>query len=72
MKRAFWRPTRGNGWGPLEPEDVTVAEILKKVGYRTALCGKWGIGEEGTTGVPNRQGFDFFYGYLNQRHAQSI
>lgn len=62
---------RGNGWGPLEPEDVTVAEILKRADYRTALCGKWGIGEEGTTGVPNKQGFDFFYGYLNQRHAHN-
>ena len=62
---------RGNGWGPLEDGDVTVAEVLKKAGYRTALCGKWGIGEEGTTGVPNKQGFDFFYGYLNQRHAHN-
>ena len=62
---------RGNGWGPLEDDDVTVAEVLKQAGYRTALCGKWGIGEEGTTGVPNKQGFDFFYGYLNQRHAHN-
>ena len=62
---------RGNGWGPLEDGDVTVAEVLKQAGYRTALCGKWGIGEEGTTGVPNKQGFDFFYGYLNQRHAHN-
>ncbi len=62
---------RGNGEGPLEPEDVTVAEVLKAAGYRTALCGKWGLGEAGTTGVPNRQGFDFFYGYLNQRHAHN-
>ena len=62
---------RSNGSGPLEPEDVTVAEILKDAGYRTALCGKWGLGEEGTTGLPNKQGFDFFYGYLNQRHAHN-
>lgn len=63
---------RGNGWGPLEPGDITVAEVLKEAGYRTAICGKWGIGEEGTTGVPNLQGFDFFYGYLNQRHAHNF
>ncbi len=62
---------RRNGAGPLQPEDVTVAELLKEKGYATALCGKWGIGEEGTTGVPNKQGFDFFYGYLNQRHAHN-
>ena len=30
-----------------------------------------GIGRGGTTGVPNRQGFDYFFGYLNQRHAHN-
>jgi arylsulfatase A-like enzyme len=60
---------RGNERIPLQPEDYTVAELLKDAGYTTALCGKWGIGEPGTTGVPNKQGFDFFYGYLNQRNA---
>jgi arylsulfatase A-like enzyme len=54
---------------PLRPEDVTVAEVLKGAGYRTGLVGKWGLGEPGTTGVPGRQGFDYFYGYLNQNHA---
>jgi len=62
---------RGNARHPLLPEDVTVAEVLKATGYRTALIGKWGLGEAGTTGVPNRQGFDYFYGYLNQRHAHN-
>ena len=62
---------RGNGGGPLLPEDLTVAEVLQQAGYRTALCGKWGLGEAETTGVPNKQGFDFFYGYLNQRHAHN-
>ena len=62
---------RGNGGGPLLPEDVTVAELLKGAGYATALIGKWGCGEEGTTGVPNKQGFDYFVGYLNQRHAHN-
>src|SRR6516162_7761049 len=44
--------TRGNGGAgprgnvPLAPSDVCVAELLKKVGYRTALIGKWGLGEE--------------------------
>jgi arylsulfatase A-like enzyme len=62
---------RGNARHPLLPEDVTVAEVLKSAGYRTALIGKWGLGEAGTTGVPNRQGFDYFFGYLNQRHAHN-
>ncbi|HKX28065.1 MAG TPA: arylsulfatase [Blastocatellia bacterium] len=62
---------RGNARFPLLPEDVTVAEVLKAAGYRTALIGKWGLGEAGTTGIPTRQGFDYFFGYLNQRHAHN-
>jgi len=62
---------RGNARLPLEPDDVTVAEVLKSAGYTTALIGKWGLGEEASTGVPNRQGFDYFFGYLNQRHAHN-
>jgi len=56
----------------LRPEDVTVAELLKEAGYTTALCGKWGLGELDSTGHPNEQGFDYFYGYLNQRHAHNF
>ena len=66
---------RGNGPAEsqtLRPEDVTVAEKLKEAGYATALCGKWGLGEIGSTGHPNKQGFDYFYGYLNQRHAHNF
>lgn len=62
---------RGNARYPLQSEDVTVAEVLKSAGYRTALIGKWGLGETETTGVPARQGFDYFFGYLNQRHAHN-
>ena len=54
---------------PLRDEDITVAEVLKKAGYATGIVGKWGLGEPDTTGIPNRQGFDFWFGYLNQRHA---
>lgn len=53
----------------LRSTDVTVARVLKQAGYRTACVGKWGIGEAGTEGVPNRQGFDEWYGFLNQDHA---
>ena len=62
---------RGNARVPLRPEDVTVAELLKTVGYHTGLIGKWGLGEPDSTGIPNRQGFDYFYGYLNQGHAHN-
>ncbi len=62
---------RGNARLPLRPEDVTVAELLKGAGYTTAIIGKWGLGEADSTGIPNRQGFDYWFGYLNQRHAHN-
>lgn len=62
---------RGNGGVALEDEHVTVAELLKQQGYATGLVGKWGLGNEGTSGVPTRQGFDFFFGYLHQGHAHN-
>jgi len=55
----------------LRAEDVTVAEVLKTAGYRTALIGKWGLGLPGDEGVPNKQGFDYFFGYLSQHHAHN-
>ena len=55
----------------LRAEDITVAEILKNAGYKTALIGKWGLGELNTSGHPNQQGFDYFFGYLNQAHAHN-
>jgi arylsulfatase A-like enzyme len=68
--------TRGNGGAPggnvpLTPNDVCVAELLQKAGYATALVGKWGLGEEGSTGIPTKKGFDHFFGYLNQSHAHN-
>src|SRR5829696_9062916 len=60
---------RGNAAYPLRPEDVTVAEILQQAGYKTGVFGKWGMGLQGTTGTPSRQGFDEWLGYLGQTHA---
>jgi arylsulfatase A-like enzyme len=57
------------GGVPLLDEDVTVAEVLKAAGYRTGGFGKWGLGDIGTEGVPEQQGFDLFYGYYHQIHA---
>ncbi|GEO05279.1 arylsulfatase [Adhaeribacter aerolatus] len=53
----------------LKPEDITVAEVLKKAGYKTGLVGKWGLGVAGTTGEPQQKGFDYMFGFLNQGHA---
>ena len=65
---------RGNGAlpegdTPLRPEEVTIAEVLRDAGYRTALIGKWGLGQPGTNGEPNRQGFEYAFGPSDQRHA---
>ena len=62
---------RGNSKQNLRPEEITVAEVLKSAGYATALFGKWGLGHEGSSGVPTRQGFDAFFGYLDQHHAHN-
>ena len=57
----------------LRAGDVTVARVLQQAGYRTALVGKWGLGDIGPadTGLPRKQGIDEFYGILNQRHAHN-
>jgi arylsulfatase len=55
----------------LPAREVTVAEILKQSGYRTACIGKWGLGHPSNEGSPLRQGFDFFYGYISQYQAHN-
>jgi arylsulfatase A len=60
---------RGNGDVPLAPDEVTIGEVLKSVGYRTATMGKWGLGNAGSSGQPDRQGFDEAFGYLHHTHA---
>lgn len=53
----------------LQPDDRTVAEELKQAGYHTGAIGKWSLGNPGSWGVANYQGFDYFYGHLNQDQA---
>jgi len=55
----------------LDGSDFTMATMLKAAGYKTALIGKWGLGDEGSKGIPNKQGFDYFFGYLNQVRAHN-
>jgi arylsulfatase A-like enzyme len=68
---------RGNAGGgatsiqALRPGERTIAQLFKDAGYATAIFGKWGLGEVGSSGHPNRVGFDVFFGYLNQRHAHN-
>lgn len=56
---------RGNGEVPMRATDTSLAKLLKESGYTTGMVGKWGLGLEGTTGVPEQQGWDFFTGHLH-------
>ena len=61
---------RGNTAGnSLRDEDRTIATVLRDAGYRTALIGKWGLGESNAPGRPDRKGFEYSFGYLSQTHA---
>ena len=62
---------RGNAKVPLEASDVTVAKVLKQAGYRTGIVGKWGLGGAYTDGIPNLQGFDEWFGFLDQTYAHT-
>lgn len=55
-----------------QPGDVTVAAELKRAGYATGGVGKWAMGPPETSGVPNRNGFDFWLGYLDQGDAHNF
>ena len=56
---------------PLPPDHPTLARWLRARGYATAVVGKWGLGGPDSTGVPTKQGFDFFFGYLDQKQAHN-
>lgn len=55
----------------LQEGDVTLARVLQDTGYRTALIGKWGLGVIDEPGEPRKQGFDTYFGFLNQTHAHN-
>jgi arylsulfatase A-like enzyme len=55
---------------PLLPHDLTLAEVLWQAGYTTGYVGTWALGDVGTTGVPNRQGYDSTFGYLSRPLAR--
>ena len=59
------------GQRPLPAGTRTLGRLLQEVGYRTGFVGKWGLGGPLTEGIPNEQGFDFFFGYNCQRQAHT-
>ncbi len=76
---------RGNVWGyksmiadstlegqrPLPEDEIITAQLFKDAGYATGMIGKWGLGAPQTNSIPNKKGFDFFYGYNCQRIAHT-
>lgn len=66
-----WHDPALEGQRPLPPDTETIGTLLQRAGYATGAIGKWGLGGPESTGHPNRQGFDHFYGYLCQRVAHN-
>jgi arylsulfatase A-like enzyme len=68
---------RGNAGGrnsdaqTLQAGDITIARVLHDAGYATGMAGKWGLGLENEEGEPRKQGFDYYFGFLNQTHAHN-
>ncbi len=64
-----WHDLSLEGQRPLPANTYTIGTMLQNAGYTTGAIGKWGLGGPGSSGEPNRQGFDHWYGYLCQRIA---
>lgn len=64
-------PQFKEGQHPIAADTVLMPELFKKAGYATAAIGKWGLGPAGSTGDPNKHGFDLFFGYNCQAVAHS-
>jgi arylsulfatase A len=54
---------------PLPMDALTVATLLKEIGYHTGLIGEWNLGDTAPV-EPNTKGFEEFAGYLSQAHAR--
>lgn len=60
------------GQMPLPEGTFTIAQMMKNAGYVTGMIGKWGLGMHTTTGDPNKMGFDYYNGYLDQKQAHNF
>ena len=61
-----------DGFSPIRADEPTLASVLRNQGYATGGFGKWGVGGRGTSGVPEKHGFDTFFGYYDQVHAHTF
>ena len=60
-------PESTEGQYPLTKEAQTFVQLFQKAGYITGAMGKWGLGPVGSTGDPNRKGFDLFFEQFDLR-----
>ncbi|MGH7947062.1 MAG: sulfatase-like hydrolase/transferase, partial [Opitutaceae bacterium] len=60
------------GQEPVPTGELTLPLTLKKLGYTNGGFGKWGLGAVGSTGDPNSQGMDRFFGYYSQTVAHNF
>ncbi|GAO42760.1 arylsulfatase [Flavihumibacter petaseus] len=67
-----FRDETEGGQMPLPYGTFTIAKLMKQAGYTTGASGKWGLGITGSAGAPNKQGFDYFYGLLDQKQAHNF
>jgi arylsulfatase A-like enzyme len=65
------REVKPEGQFPIPKDSWTIPKMMKEQGYATAAMGKWGLGPVGSSGDPNTQGFDLFFGYNCQRQAHN-
>ena len=80
VTNVLW-PRSGGMWGGgnsktlkgLNPNEITIAEVLRDVGYSTAMSGKWHLGDE-LPFLPTQQGFDTYFGipYSNDMNVKNL
>ena len=65
--------TNNKSWKGMNPNEITIAEILKEKGYATAMSGKWHLGDE-IPFLPVQQGFDTYFGipYSNDMNREKL
>jgi arylsulfatase A-like enzyme len=60
------------GQEPAPAGELKLPLTLKRLGYTLGGFGKWGLGAVGSSGDPQKQGFDRFFGYNDQAHAHNF
>lgn len=65
-------PQFKEGQHPISADTWLLSQSFREAGFATGAMGKWGLGPVGSTGDPNKHGFDLFYGYNCQALAHSF